>query len=170
MRRFAALTVAELYDVARLRQDVFVVEQACPYPDLDGRDTEPTTVHVLLRLPADSQSTDSQPTDSQPTDSQPAGADRPLAGCTRVLVDETPTGAVWRIGRVALARTARGRGLSAPLMEASLQVCAEAGERDVVLDAQSPLVGFYRGFGFAPDGPEFLEDGIPHTPMRRRAG
>ncbi|TYL54859.1 GNAT family N-acetyltransferase [Nocardioides sp. BGMRC 2183] len=154
-RAFDALTPTELYDVARLRQDVFVVEQACPYPDLDGRDTEPTAVHVLLHLGD--------------------GAERHLAGCARVLVDEVPekegaAGPVWRIGRIALVRSARGQGLSTPLMEGALRVCAAAVERDVVLDAQSPLVGFYAGFGFAPDGPEFLEDGIPHTPMRRQAG
>ena len=45
---FADLTTADVYDVARLRQDVFVVEQACPYPDLDGRDPEPGTAHVLM--------------------------------------------------------------------------------------------------------------------------
>ena len=39
----------------------------------------------------------------------------------------------------------------------------------VVLDAQSYLVGWYARFGFTPDGPEFVEDGIPHVPMRRAA-
>jgi ElaA protein len=73
----------------------------------------------------------------------------------------------WRIGRVVLARPARGRGLADGLMTAAL---AEADGRDVVLDAQSPLTGWYATFGFEADGPEFLEDGIPHTPMRLRRG
>ena len=49
-------------------------------------------------------------------------------------------------------------------MTTALQVC---GGRDVVLDAQSPLADWYAGFGFEVTGPEFLEDGIPHLPMRR---
>ncbi len=114
-----------------------MVEQECPYPDLDGRDLEPGTRHVLLR-----------------------DDDGALLGYARVLDD----GDVWRIGRVVLApdgprpragRPADGRPRS--------QVCPG---RDVVLDAQSPLAGWYATLGFEVDGPEFLEDGIPHLPMR----
>jgi len=138
---FTGLTAAEVYDVARLRQDVFVVEQQCPYADLDGRDTEPGTVHVVMR------------------------EGDALLGYLRVLDDVTR----WRIGRVVLAPEARGRGLADGLMEAALAHCsAVRPDQDVVLDAQSPLAGWYAGFGFVADGAEFLEDGIPHTPMRLR--
>lgn len=85
-----------------------------------------------------------------------------LLGYARVLDD----GEVWRIGRVLLVPAARGRGLADPLMHTALQVCPG---RDVVLDAQSPLAGWYATFGFVVDGPEFVEDGIPHLPMRLRA-
>ncbi len=85
-----------------------------------------------------------------------------VLGCARVL-DE---GARWRIGRVALHRTARGRGLADALMHTALQVCPD---RDIVLDGQSPLAAWYASFGFEVDGEEFLEDGIPHLPMVRRA-
>jgi ElaA protein len=137
---FEGLSAAEVYDVARLRQDVFVVEQACPYPDLDGRDPERGTAHVLMR------------------------DDGALLGYARVLDDA----ATWRIGRVVLAKAARGRGLAEGLIEAALGHCRSVDPaRDVVLDAQTPLAGWYAGFGFAVDGAEFLEDGIPHTPMRR---
>ena len=136
---FAALDAATAYAVWRLRQDVFVVEQECAYPDLDGRDAEPGTRHVVLR------------------------EDDAVVGYARVLDD----GEQWRIGRVALARAARGRGLADVVMETALQVCPD---RDVVLDAQAPLVGWYERLGFAVSGPEFLEDGIPHVPMRRSAG
>lgn len=132
---FEALDAHTAYDVWRLRQDVFVVEQECPYPDLDGRDPEPGTRHVLLR-----------------------DHDR-LVGYARVLDDRD----VWRIGRVALAPEARGRGLADSLVTTALADCVG---RDVVLDAQSPLAGWYATFGFAVDGEEFLEDGIPHLPMR----
>ena len=134
---FDRLDARTAYDVWRLRQSVFVVEQACPYPDLDGRDTEPGTRHVLLE-------------------------DDGLLGYARVLDD----GEVWRIGRVVLAPAARGRGLADPLMQTALSVCPG---RDVVLDAQSPLTGWYATLGFEVDGPEFVEDGIPHLPMRRVA-
>jgi ElaA protein len=134
---FDRLDARTAYDVWRLRQSVFVVEQACPYPDLDGRDTEPGTRHVLLE-------------------------DDGLLGYARVLDD----GEVWRIGRVVLAPAARGRGLADPLMQTALSVCPG---RDVVLDAQAPLTGWYATLGFEVDGPEFVEDGIPHLPMRRVA-
>ena len=140
---FEALDPATAYAVWRLRQDVFVVEQHCPYPDLDGRDAEPGTRHVLLRDGVR------------------------LVGYARVL-DEVQDGQrVWRIGRVALAREARGKGLADQLMHTALQVCPD---RDVVLDAQSPLARWYAGFGFEVTGEEFLDDGIPHLPMRLRAG
>ena len=132
---FAALDAETLYAICKVRQAVFVVEQECAYPDLDGRDLEPGTQHVLVL------------------------ADDVLIGYARVLDD----GDTWRIGRVLLVPAARGVGLAEPLMRTSLEL---AKGRDVVLDAQSPLAGWYASFGFEVDGPEFLEDGIPHTPMR----
>ncbi len=126
------------YAVWRLRQDVFVVEQDCPYPDLDGRDLEPATRHVVLL------------------------EDDAVLGTLRVLDDDGRA----RIGRVVLARAARGRGLAALLMDEAMGLC---GDREVRLDAQTPLAGFYAGYGFEVAGPEFDEDGIMHVPMRRGA-
>ena len=133
---FDQLDGATAYDAWRLRQDVFVVEQDCPYPDLDGRDREPATRHVLLR------------------------EGDALLGYLRVLDDGTET----RIGRVVLSRAGRGRGLADQMMVAAL---AETAGRPVVLDAQAPLARWYATHGFAVTGPEFLEDGIAHLPMRR---
>ena len=132
---FEHLTAPDVYALARLRQDVFVVEQQCPYPDLDGRDTEPATRHVLLTDVDD------------------------LLGYARVLDD----GAEWRIGRMVLHRDARGRGLADVVVRTALTVTRG---RDVVLDAQAPLAGWYATHGFEVSGPEFLEDGIAHLPMR----
>lgn len=142
---FDELDARTAYAVWRLRQDVFVVEQACPYPDLDGRDLEPGTRHVVLE------------------------EDGALLGYLRLLDD----GDHWRIGRVVLTRTARGRGLADTLMTAALAQCHGSGQsfgdsRAVVLAAQSPLAGWYATFGFEVTGPEFLDDGIPHLPMRLR--
>ena len=136
---FAVLDPLTAYSLWKLRQDVFVVEQECPYSDLDGRDLAPETRHVVLE-----------------------NDDGVVLGCARVL-DE---GDEWRIGRVALHRTVRGQGWADRIMQAALQVCPD---RDVILDAQAPLARWYATFGFEVCGPEFLEDGIPHLPMVRRA-
>ena len=139
--RFAELDAATLYALLRLRTEVFVVEQRCPYPELDGRDVEPGTRHLWLAP------------DGDPLD---------VRAYLRLLAE--PDGAV-RIGRVCTAAKARGEGLSARLLDAALEL---AGERTpTVLDAQSYLVGFYERYGFAASGPEYVEDGIPHVPMRR---
>lgn len=137
---FDELDAATLYALLRLRVDVFVVEQRCPYPELDGRDTEASTRHLWLER---------------------AGA--PVA-YLRLLRE--PDGAA-RIGRVVVAAPARGRGLAGMLIMAGLRL---AGERPCVLDAQAHLVGLYRRYGFVPTGPEYVEDGIPHITMRREPG
>jgi ElaA protein len=133
---FDDLPARTAYDVWRLRQQVFVIEQDCPYPDLDGRDVEPTTRHVVLL------------------------EDGSVIGTLRVLDD----GDRARIGRVVVAPTARGRGLAARLMDEAMAVC---GDREVRLDAQTGLTGFYEGYGFEVTGPEFDEDGVMHVPMER---
>jgi ElaA protein len=133
---FDDLPARTAYDVWRLRQQVFVVEQDCPYPDLDGRDLEPTTRHVVLL------------------------EDGEVVGTLRVLDD----GGWARVGRVVVAPAARGRGLAALMVDAAVDLC---GDREVRLDAQSGLTGFYAAYGFEVTGPEFDEDGIMHVPMGR---
>lgn len=134
---FVDLDPSTLYALLRLRVDVFVVEQRCPYPELDGRDDEPGARHLWL------------------------DRDGPH-GYLRILTE--PDGSA-RIGRVCVAAGSRGSGLSGRLMSAALDLIGPGAR--VVLDAQAHLVGFYRGFGFVADGPEYLEDGIPHVPMVR---
>ena len=139
---FDGLGPRTAYEVWRLRQQVFVVEQDCPYPDLDGRDLEPTTRHVVL------------------LDGDGDGEDESVVGTLRVLDD----GGWARIGRVVVAPSARGRGLAAQLMDEAMATC---GDREVRLDAQTGLTAFYEGYGFEMTGPAFDEDGIMHVPMRR---
>ncbi|WP_370831921.1 GNAT family N-acetyltransferase [Kocuria sediminis] len=137
----AELSSAQLYGLLRLRTDVFVVEQACPYPELDGRDLEPGCRHGWIER------------------------DGRVLSTLRLLVEDTPDGsALLRIGRVVTAADARGRGLSAALLRSALARCGAA---PVVLDAQAHLEGWYGRFGFVRAGETFLEDGIPHVPMRR---
>ncbi len=132
---FEELEPLTAYRLWALRSQVFVVEQDCPYLDLDGRDLEPGARHLWIER---------------------GGV--PVA-TLRLLED----GEGLRIGRVATLVAHRGRGFAARLVRAAL---AEAGERPVVLDAQSHLVDWYVTLGFVPDGRGFVEDGIPHTPMR----
>ena len=135
----ADLDPTTLYALLRLRVDVFVVEQRCPYPELDGRDLEPGTRHLWLG---------------------PA-RDEPVA-YLRLLAE--PDGGA-RIGRVCTAEKARGAGHSARLVAAALDLIGP--DTPCVLEAQSYLVGFYQRFGFVTTGEEYLDDGIPHVPMRR---
>lgn len=135
--RFADLDPTTLYALLRLRVDVFVVEQRCPYPELDGRDLEPDTRHLWLER-----------------------AGTPVA-YLRILTE--PDGAA-RIGRVVVAPAHRGQGLARRLLTEAL---AQLSGHRCVLAAQTYLVDFYASFGFAPVEDEFLEDGIPHISMRR---
>jgi ElaA protein len=141
--RTADLDPVTLYRILQLRVDVFVVEQECAYPELDGRDLEP---------------------DAEQLWAEDGDA---VLGTIRILVDDD----ALRIGRVATAGAARGLGLASELMRRGVDRCAEIDPaKPIVLDAQSHLVDWYARFGFAVDGDEYLEDGIPHKPMRRAAG
>jgi ElaA protein len=135
----AALDALTLYRILALRSEVFVVEQNCVYLDPDGRDLEPDAVQLW------------------------AEADGEVLATLRLLRD--PDGRA-RIGRVATVPAARRSGIAGQLMTRALDL---AGPVEVVLGAQSYLQGWYARFGFALDGPEYVEDGIPHVPMRRPA-
>jgi ElaA protein len=134
------LTTAALHGLLRLRVDVFVVEQRCAYAELDGRDLDAGTVHLVI-----------------------GPAEAPVA-YLRLL---TEPGGERRIGRVCTAAAARGRGASRHLLVAALR---EVGDAPCVLDAQAHLTGLYGGFGFVPSGPGYDWDGVPHVPMRRPSG
>ncbi|HYO40704.1 MAG TPA: GNAT family N-acetyltransferase [Nocardioidaceae bacterium] len=138
---FEDLDARTAYLLWQLRESVFVVEQECAYLELDGRDLEPGTRHVWA-APAN------------------ASDDALPVGYLRTLDD----GDAVRIGRVLVARAHRGRGLAEVLVRRALEV---VGDRPSRLDAQSPLSGWYARFGYRQDGEEFIEDGIPHIPMRR---
>ena len=138
---FAELTIDELYELLALRAEVFVVEQACAYLDPDGRDREAT--HLLGRV---------------------GGA---LVACARWY----PEAGRVRLGRIATALGARGRGYGRDVVEEALRrIAADHPGRPVLLHAQTYLQGFYESFGFTPVGEPFDEDGIPHVVMVRTDG
>ena len=134
--RFDELTPAELYGLLRLRVDVFVVEQNCPYPEIDGRDAEPGTLHLWF-----------------------PGDDGTVLSTIRLLEN----GEDRAIGRVATAASARGRGLSAQLVRRGIELSEG---RTIDIGAQAYLADWYARFGFVRSGPDYVEDGIPHLPMR----
>ena len=134
------LSTAMIYALLRLRVEVFVVEQRCPYQELDGHDLDRSTRHYWLA---------------------PYGAIEDAQATLRLL---EPTEGQFRIGRVCAARPARAQGGIRRLLEAAL---AEVGDAPCVLDAQTDSVELYTAFGFVVDGAEFTEDGIAHVPMRR---
>jgi ElaA protein len=140
-RSFEALKPAELHAVLKLRCEVFIVEQACAYADIDGKD--PLARHLLAYVGAE------------------------LIGCLRVFAPDG-AGAAARIGRVVIAPPARGTGLGRRLMRRALaEIDARFGPVPVELSAQAHLEAFYASLGFERVSETYLEDDIPHCDMRR---
>ena len=138
---FAALTVHELHDLLRLRTDIFVVEQACAYAEIDGRD--PDALHILGR-----------------------NTTGELIAYARVLPPEGD--GLPHVGRVVVRVDHRGHGAAASLMEHALELLSlKYGSRRSELAAQAHLEKFYARFGYVRQGPDYPWDGIPHVDMRR---
>ena len=134
------------------------------------RDLDTTTLYAILKLRADVFVVEQECAygDLDGRDDEPGTRhlwftrDGEVRAYLRILND----GDAERIGRVVTAKPARGTGLAGRLVTEALTVI---GNRPSVLDAQAHLVDFYARYGFRPTGPQFLEDGIPHVPMRRDA-
>ena len=141
---FETFTGAEVYELLKLRQDIFVVEQACAYADIDGLD--PVALHYVLK-------------------DRETGE---LAGAIRVFLPALPVHAndACTIGRVIVSRSHRGRGLGHVLIGAAVKRCLDVapGAR-IRLSAQAHLEGFYRVHGFQTVSEIYLEDGIEHIEM-----
>ncbi|MFV0524954.1 MAG: GNAT family N-acetyltransferase [Acidimicrobiales bacterium] len=133
-----SLDAVRLQAILALRARVFVVEQDCPYLDVDGRDLEPGTVHLWV------------------------DDEGGLAAYCRILAE--PDGGS-RIGRVVTRPDRRGEGLSGRLVQAAIDRIGHS--TAIVLGAQAHLADFYSRYGFVVDGPVYEEDGIPHVPMVR---
>ncbi|MGC3932404.1 GNAT family N-acetyltransferase [Pseudomonas atacamensis] len=133
----------QLYALLKLRSDVFVVEQKCAYPDLDGQDLEGDTHHLM------------------------GWEDDQLMAYLRLLDPESQGGDVV-IGRVVTASAGRGKGLGHAMMEQALKQAEKHWPQvPIYLSAQAHLQGYYGRYGFEVAGEEYLEDGIPHIGMRR---
>jgi ElaA protein len=131
---FDELGNLELYRILQLRSEVFVVEQACAFQDIDGRDVAEATVHLWLEH------------------------DDRLAGYARIL----PMPGATELGRIVTPLDRRSTGVGVRLMREAMDRI----EGPIVLKAQARLSDWYERFGFDLAGDPFLEDGIPHVPMR----
>lgn len=139
---FATLTLAELYGLLQLRSEVFVVEQACAFQDIDGHDQ--AALHLLGYTAAGE-----------------------LAAYAR-LFEAGRSYAQVSVGRVVTAPRHRGHGLGRALLHEALAQCeARFGLQPIKIGAQQYLRAFYESFGFVVEGEGYLEDGIPHVHMVR---
>ncbi|TWX63719.1 GNAT family N-acetyltransferase [Colwellia demingiae] len=148
-KKFTELSLNQLYDVLKLRVDIFVVEQTCFYPDLDSDrdllDRHPQTLH-LLGYQAEQ-----------------------LVAYLRIL----PKGQNYpdnvSIGRVVTATKARGGGLGHQLMTEGITRCQQHfPNENIKISAQQHLKAYYQQHGFTQVSEMYLEDDIPHIAMIRR--
>lgn len=142
-KEFSALSTTELFEIYKLRSEVFIVEQTCAYQDVDDKDL--SAFHVML-FEKDQ-----------------------LIGYTRIL----PPGISYTepsIGRVVLKKEFRTQGTGKLLMKQSIKQSLELFHNQIiVISAQSYLLTFYTGLGFSKEGEEYLEDDIPHVKMKYNA-
>jgi ElaA protein len=138
---FYQLSLDDLYAIMRLRQEVFIVEQNCPYLDADGKD--PFGHHIMGKY-----------------------KDGELVCYTRLLPEGVSYKGFCSIGRVINAASVRGQGQGKKLMELSIrQIKALFPGSPIKIGAQAYLKRFYESFGFVDLNQPYMEDGIPHLKM-----
>lgn len=157
---FDTLDTRALFDLMKLRVDVFVVEQQCAYPELDSHDVDPHTLHLLgyqgSTLAAYARA---MPPVSSTLTSPRTSGDTPAKN--------SPSGVV-KIGRVVVAPSHRGSGVAQTLMDTMISrlsslypTCPQC------LAAQYAIRRFYQDLGFQSISDTYLEDGIEHIDMQR---
>lgn len=142
-KSFEELTTLELYALLQLRNEVFIVEQNCPYLDVDGKDLK--SYHLM------------------------AWKEDRLIAYTRLI----PPGISYdevSIGRVVNSPSVRGSGIGKELMQLSIAKIYELfGKQDILIGAQFYLKKFYSDLGFEQEGDVYLEDNIEHILMRLKS-
>jgi len=137
VKKFTELSLEELYEILKIRAAVFVVEQDCPYQDLDDVDKE--AYHVYLKEEGN------------------------IVGYLRVVDKDKRLDEV-SIGRVISLK--RRQGVGSILMQAGIRVAKEKfGAKKIKIGAQVYAIPFYERSGFRVISKEYLEDGIPHVYM-----
>jgi ElaA protein len=141
VKRFNELNIDELYQILRLRSEVFVVEQDCVYQDLDNKDQK--ALHLFI------------------------SSDNEVTGYTRLFKagDYFDNASV---GRVVVSENHRDKKLGHILMKESIDAVTEHFKTSkITISAQTHLKRFYESHGFQQVGEGYLEDGIPHIEMLR---
>lgn len=139
IKTFDQLSTTELYSILKVRIDVFVVEQNCPYPDADGYD--PKALHLWAE-----------------------DGDEIVAYC-RIFEPGIKSEEV-SIGRVLTNQNYRRMNLGKILMRMAIStIDTRFSNRSIRISAQDYLLNFYKDLGFIPTGKSYLEDDIPHSEM-----
>lgn len=139
VKPFYDLTLHELYEILQLRNEVFIVEQNCPYQDLDNKDFKAS--HVLIY------------------------SNSKLVAYSRIF-DVNITFKEASIGRVITHKEVRSSGVGKFLMEKSIENLYKLyGKQSIRIGAQYYAIPFYQKFNFKPEGDIYLEDGIEHIEM-----
>ena len=151
IKSFQEFTVDELYELLRVRSEVFVVEQDCVYQDMDGDDRE--AIHVWLTEAVTEGVSEEEKNEGEKVVALarvcPAGVHLPTISIGRVIT------------------TVRGKGYGKQIMLAAIDVAVERfGATSIDIEAQEYAKGFYQGVGFKQTSSTFMLDGIPHIKMR----
>ena len=140
LKRFNELSTLQLYEIIKLRIEVFVVEQECWYQDLDDKDKE--AIHLM------------------------GWDDNQLCGYARIVASGVSYKNAASIGRVVTNKRMRNSGSGQKLMKEAINQCQSIhSECDIKISAQYHLIRFYQKFGFIEEGEQYLEDNIPHIGM-----
>jgi ElaA protein len=150
VKHFDELSLDQLYDLLKLRIDVFVVEQTCYYPDLDSEpnqlDRHKETRHLL------------------------GYQNNKLVAYLRILAQGQSYEDYISIGRVAIVEQARGSGLGHELMNEALKLCQQYfPKKNIKISAQQHLTAYYQQHAFEQVSDMYLEDDIPHVAMVKNA-
>jgi ElaA protein len=141
LKRGDELTAAELYNILKLRQDIFIIEQQSIYEDIDGLDLAHATLHIIARDDLNK-----------------------FVGYSRSFIDEK-SGAL-KTGRIVLAKEYRGSGLGRELFARTLdEICKIYPAEEIKLSAQCYLEKFYSSFGFVKTSEPYDDAGIDHIDM-----
>lgn len=139
-KHYNELTVDEFFDILYLRTEVFVVEQDCPYQEVDNKDKESFHLFGISK-------------------------DNKVIAVSRIL----PQGLSYdeiSVGRVAVKKDYRGKGIADEMMLKTLSfINKEFGQQPIRISAQEYLLSFYNRHGFSQVGNGYLEDNIPHVEM-----
>lgn len=140
IKSWEELTKKEFHDSIQLRETVFIVEQNCPYLDVDGKDEK--SYHLFLYKQDQ------------------------MVAYSRLIPKGISYDHGLSIGRVVVSPHFRGQQLARKMMEIAIQKTLELfNERTIIISAQTYLIDFYNSLGFQSEGKEYLEDNLPHIKM-----